>query len=93
MRSYLPHLPKSSVNETVAATTTVRRVSGSYKDGGVSVIVRRNSTRIPPCCPQSGAVTAEKPIPRIIGQEFGTLAGPASRRDLTGRKSGPNSQS
>ncbi|KAG5445975.1 Transcription initiation factor TFIID subunit 1 [Clonorchis sinensis] len=26
MRSYLPHLPKSPVNETVAATTTVRQV-------------------------------------------------------------------
>ncbi|GAA49827.1 hypothetical protein CLF_103649 [Clonorchis sinensis] len=39
---------------------------------------------------QSGAAAAEKPIPRKIGQKFGTLAGPASSRDLIGRKSGPN---
>ncbi|KAG5441862.1 hypothetical protein CSKR_106308 [Clonorchis sinensis] len=31
--------------------------------------------------------------PRKIGQEFGTLAGPASSPDLIGRKSVPNSQS
>ncbi|KAG5448983.1 hypothetical protein CSKR_100365 [Clonorchis sinensis] len=30
MRSYLPHLPKSSVNATVAATTIVRQVHGAY---------------------------------------------------------------
>ncbi|KER22286.1 hypothetical protein T265_09573 [Opisthorchis viverrini] len=42
---------------------------------------------------ESGAATAEKPIPRKIGQNFGTLAGPASCRDLIGRKSEPNSQS
>ncbi|KAG5442852.1 hypothetical protein CSKR_113283 [Clonorchis sinensis] len=40
-----------------------------------------------------GAAAAEKPIPRKIGQKFGTLAGPASSRDLIGRKSGPNRQS
>ncbi|KER28577.1 hypothetical protein T265_04620 [Opisthorchis viverrini] len=40
-----------------------------------------------------GAAAAEKSIPRQIGREFGTLVGPASSRDLIGRKSGPNSQS
>ncbi|GAA49633.1 nucleosome-remodeling factor subunit BPTF, partial [Clonorchis sinensis] len=30
MRSYLPHLPKSSVNETVAATTTVRQIECAF---------------------------------------------------------------
>ncbi|KER27597.1 hypothetical protein T265_05410 [Opisthorchis viverrini] len=52
-----------------------------------SDIVRRNSTQIPLYRSQSGAVTAEKPIPCKIGQKVGTLAGPASRRDLIGRKS------
>ncbi|GAA52758.1 cytoplasmic tRNA 2-thiolation protein 1 [Clonorchis sinensis] len=32
---------------------------------------------------QSSAATAENPIPRKIGQKFGTPAGPASSRDLT----------
>ncbi|KER28307.1 hypothetical protein T265_13615, partial [Opisthorchis viverrini] len=41
----------------------------------------------------SGVATAEKFTPRKIGREFGTLAGPVSRRNLIGRKSGPNSQS
>ncbi|KER22494.1 hypothetical protein T265_14833, partial [Opisthorchis viverrini] len=39
------------------------------------------------------AATAEKPGPLEVGPEFGTLAGPASRRDLIGQQSGPNSQS
>ncbi|GAA57138.1 hypothetical protein CLF_112227 [Clonorchis sinensis] len=42
---------------------------------------------------KSSAASAERPIPRKIGQEFGTLAGPASSPDLISRKSGPNSQS
>ncbi|GAA49521.1 hypothetical protein CLF_103182 [Clonorchis sinensis] len=41
----------------------------------------------------SGAASAKKPTPHKIGQEFETLAGPASSPDLIGRKSGPNSQS
>ncbi|KER21118.1 hypothetical protein T265_10478 [Opisthorchis viverrini] len=55
--------------------------------------VRRNSTCIPPYHWHSGAATAEKSIPRKIGQEFGTLAGPAPRRNPIGRKFGPKSQS
>ncbi|KER19078.1 hypothetical protein T265_15669, partial [Opisthorchis viverrini] len=39
-----------------------------------------------------GAAMAEV-HPNKTGQEFGTFAGPASIRDLIGRKSGPNSQS
>ncbi|KER31708.1 hypothetical protein T265_02079 [Opisthorchis viverrini] len=53
----------------------------------------RTSTRISLYRSHSGAATAEKSIPRTIGQEFGTLASPASSRDLIGRMSGPNSQS
>ncbi|KER25641.1 hypothetical protein T265_06931 [Opisthorchis viverrini] len=40
-----------------------------------------------------GAATADKPGPLEVGPEFGMLAGPASRRDLIGQQSGPNSQS
>ncbi|KER32061.1 hypothetical protein T265_01836 [Opisthorchis viverrini] len=43
--------------------------------------------------PTNCAATAEKPGPLEAGPEFGTLAGPASRRDLIGQQSGPNSQS
>ncbi|GAA36539.2 programmed cell death 6-interacting protein [Clonorchis sinensis] len=57
------------------------------------VSVRRNSTRIPLYRSHSGAATAEKPIPRKISQKFRTLTGPASSRDLIGRKSGPSNQS
>ncbi|KER31744.1 hypothetical protein T265_02107 [Opisthorchis viverrini] len=42
---------------------------------------------------ERGAAMADKPGPHEIGQEFGTLAGPTPRRELTGRQSGPNSQS
>ncbi|GAA48745.1 hypothetical protein CLF_101982 [Clonorchis sinensis] len=41
---------------------------------------------------KSGAATAEKSIPRKIGQKSGTLAGPAASRDMISRKVGPNSQ-
>ncbi|GAA55203.1 hypothetical protein CLF_107174 [Clonorchis sinensis] len=54
---------------------------------------RRISTQIPPYRLLSGAATAEKPSQRKIGQKFGTLAGPASSPALSGRKSGPSSQS
>ncbi|KER33505.1 hypothetical protein T265_00620 [Opisthorchis viverrini] len=59
----------------------------------VLVGARRNSTRIPFYRSQSGAATAEKPIPSKIGQKLGTLAGPTSGRDPIDRNSGPNSQS
>ncbi|KER27444.1 hypothetical protein T265_05486 [Opisthorchis viverrini] len=36
------------------------------------------------------SVAAEESIPHNIGKEFGTLAGPASSRDLIGRNSGTN---
>ncbi|KER25214.1 hypothetical protein T265_14259, partial [Opisthorchis viverrini] len=52
-----------------------------------------DSTRTPLYRKPSGASMVDKPSPYEIGQEFGTLAGPASRRDLIGRQSGPNSQS
>ncbi|KER27564.1 hypothetical protein T265_05383 [Opisthorchis viverrini] len=55
--------------------------------------VRRNSTRIPLCRSHSGGDTVEKPMPRKISRKSGTLAGPASSRDLIGRKSGLNSLS
>ncbi|KAG5444455.1 hypothetical protein CSKR_101870 [Clonorchis sinensis] len=54
---------------------------------------RWNSTQIRLYRPQSGAASAKKPIPHKIGQEFETLAGPASSPDMIGRKSGPNRQS
>ncbi|GAA51155.1 hypothetical protein CLF_105655, partial [Clonorchis sinensis] len=55
--------------------------------------VRQNSIQIPFYRSQSGAATAEKLIPRKIGQKIGTLASPASSLDPIGRKSGLNSQS
>ncbi|GAA54947.1 hypothetical protein CLF_106174 [Clonorchis sinensis] len=67
----------------------LRSYVNKLRGGGV----RRNSTQIPLYRPQSGAASAKKPIPHKIGQEFETLAGPASSPDLIGRKSGPNSQS
>ncbi|KER26051.1 hypothetical protein T265_06627 [Opisthorchis viverrini] len=41
---YLPHLPESSVNETVAATTTVRQVRA-----GVRELVSCSTLRVPNC--------------------------------------------
>ncbi|KER28778.1 hypothetical protein T265_04468 [Opisthorchis viverrini] len=58
----------------------------------ICALIRRhvwNPTRIPFYRSHSVAATAA----RKIGQEFGTLGGPASSRDLIGRKSGPNGQS
>ncbi|GAA57327.1 hypothetical protein CLF_112534 [Clonorchis sinensis] len=55
--------------------------------------VRQDSTRILLYRTQLGAATSEKPIPHKIGHKFGMLAGPASGRNLIGRKSEPNSQS
>ncbi|GAA57681.1 hypothetical protein CLF_113070 [Clonorchis sinensis] len=72
-----------------AAASTVRPLQvnprlrsyvNKLRGGGV----RRNSTQIPLYHPQSGAASAKKPTPHKIGQEFETLAGPASSPDLIG---------
>ncbi|KER31593.1 hypothetical protein T265_02230 [Opisthorchis viverrini] len=54
-------------------------------DFGPVVLQRDSTARHAPV----GAATADKPSPYETGQEFGTLVGPASRRNLIGRESGP----
>ncbi|GAA53126.1 hypothetical protein CLF_109607 [Clonorchis sinensis] len=58
----------------------LRSYVNKLRGGGV----RRNSRQIPLYRPQSGAASAKKPTPHKIGQEFETLAGPASSPDLIG---------
>ncbi|KER29233.1 hypothetical protein T265_04081 [Opisthorchis viverrini] len=67
----------------IAKHSSVNRMEG----------VELESTRIPLYRTSLGVATADKPGPLEAGPEFGTLAGPSSRRDLIGQQSGPNSQS
>ncbi|KAG5452173.1 hypothetical protein CSKR_111494 [Clonorchis sinensis] len=57
--------------------------------GSELVVVRLNSTRIPFHRSQSGAASAERPIPHKIGRKFGSASSP----DLIGRKTEPNRRS
>ncbi|KER30837.1 hypothetical protein T265_02774 [Opisthorchis viverrini] len=66
-----------------------RHILRSIKD--FNILVRQESTRIPPYRTSSGAAMADKPGLHEVGPEFVMLAGPASRRDLIGQQSGPNS--